>query len=102
MCDLISRQAVIDTLEERLNVNDYSNVALVSELNRAICYVKRLPARPELLLTDREQRIFLAAMEREEEVCKAVDKKHIREAYEDSLTYTCKEIKRKVKGALWI
>jgi len=52
-------------------------------------------------LTDKEQRIFLAAMGREEEVCKEVDKGHTREAYEDSLMYICKEIKRKVKETLW-
>ena len=40
--DLISRQAAIDVLEERLQANGYSNVALVSELNRSIGYLMRL------------------------------------------------------------
>lgn len=40
---LISRQAAIDVLEERLQANGYSNVALVSELNRSIGYLMRLP-----------------------------------------------------------
>ena len=44
MNDLISRQAVIDVLEERLQANGYSNVALVSELNRSIGYLMRLPS----------------------------------------------------------
>ena len=54
-------------------------------------------------LTDKEQRIFLAAMGREEKVCKQVDEecRDCREAYEDSLVKTCHEIIRKVKGALW-
>ena len=60
------------------------------------------PAQPEPL-TDKEQRIFLAAMGREEKVCKEVDDewRDCREPYEDSLVHVCKEIRRKVKGALW-
>lgn len=57
-------------------------------------------AQPEPL-TDKEQRIFLAAMGREEKVCEEVDRNHVREPYEDSLMSVCREIKRKVKGALW-
>ena len=56
-------------------------------------------ARPEQL-TDKEQRIFLAAMGREEKVCKQVDEE-CREPYEDSLVKVCHEIIRKVKAALW-
>ena len=41
---LISRQAAIDVLEERLRANGYTNVALVSELNRSIGYLMRLPS----------------------------------------------------------
>lgn len=60
------------------------------------------PAQPEPLI-DKEQRIFLAAMGREEKVCKQVDEecRDCRGAYEDSLVKTCHEIIRKVKGALW-
>lgn len=48
MSDLIDRQTAIDALEERLQANGYSNVALVSELNRSIGYLKQLPsAQPE-------------------------------------------------------
>lgn len=42
--DTISRQAAIDVLEERLQANGYSNTALVSELNRSIGYLMRLPS----------------------------------------------------------
>lgn len=52
-------------------------------------------------LTDKEQRIFLSAMSREEKVCKEVDADHVREAYEDTLMFMCNEITRKVKKALW-
>lgn len=60
------------------------------------------PAQPEPL-TDKEQRIFLAAMSREEKVCKQVDEecRDCREPYEDSLVWVCHEIMRKVKKALW-
>lgn len=44
MADLIDRQAAIDVLEERLQANGYSNAALVSELNRTIGYLMRLPS----------------------------------------------------------
>lgn len=63
--------------------------------------IEEMPyAQPEPL-TDKEQRIFLAAMRREEKVCAEVDRNYIREPYEDSLMSVCREIKRKVKGALW-
>jgi len=49
-CDCIERQAAIEVLEERLHANGYSNVALVSELNRSIGYLMRLPsAQPEIV-----------------------------------------------------
>lgn len=41
---LISLNAAIDELEERLRANGSSNVALVSELNRCIGYIMRLPS----------------------------------------------------------
>ena len=68
----------------------------------AKAYVNDPTAQPEPL-TDKEQRIFLAAMGREEKVCKQVDEecRDCREAYEDSLVSVCHEITRKVKGALW-
>ena len=65
-------------------------------------YVIKKSEQPEPL-TDKEQRIFLAAMGREEKVCKQVDEecKDCREPYEDSLVGVCREIIRKVKAALW-
>lgn len=53
-------------------------------------------------LTDKEKRLFLAAMAREVEICKEIDRKYIaREVYEDSLELICKRVLRKVKAALW-
>ena len=65
--------------------------------------LRELQSAQQEPLTDKEQRIFLAAMGREEKVCKQVDEecRDCREAYEDSLVKTCHEIIRKVKGALW-
>ncbi len=54
-------------------------------------------------LTDGEQRIFLAAMDREKAICKEVDA-HCPAVYksnQDSLVRTCNEIERKVKNTLW-
>lgn len=78
--------------------NDYAyNMAL----DQAYDKIKDLPSTEPL--TDKEQRIFLAAMERERKVCKQVDEecRTTREPYEDSLVHVCDEIERKVKGALW-
>lgn len=61
--------------------------------------ITALRAQPEPF-TDKEQRIFLRAMEREDKVCKHVDNVY-NDSYEDSLVRTCHEITRKVKGALW-
>ena len=49
-------------------------------------------------LTDPEQRIFLAALGREERVCKEVDREYPEGV---SLMALCRSIQRKVKGALW-
>ena len=98
--DTISRQAAIEKFEPWLKVDGYSE----GELNmlKAVLYELRfLPSAQPEPLTDKEQRIFLAAMEREEKVCEEVDRNHVREPYEDSLMRVCKEIRRKVKGALW-
>lgn len=63
--------------------------------------LQALPSAQPEPLTDKEQRIFLAAMGREEKICEEVDRNYVREPYEDSLMRVCKEIRRKVKGALW-
>ena len=49
------------------------------------------------LLTDTEQRIFLSAMRREREVCRAVDETHCNIDSEIKLVKVCNSIERKVK-----
>lgn len=94
MDDLISRQAAIDTLDTGLWGVEWDKAL-------ATAMLKDLPSAQSEPLTDKEQRIFLAAMGREEKVCKEVDEECSREPYEDSLVRICHEITRKVKGALW-
>ena len=91
MSDLISRNAALNAI----------NVG--GTLEGAFRKVAEIPSTQPEKLTDKEQRIFLAAMSREEKVCKQVDAecRNCREPYEDSLVRVCKEIIRKVKGALW-
>lgn len=88
MSDLISRQAAIDALTEAYEDID------------AEWILRKLPPAHEPL-TDKEQRIFLAAMGRERKVCKDVDDQYTHEPYEVLLTKVCSEIERKVKKALW-
>lgn len=97
MDDLISRQAVLDMAHAYGNGYEPEGFCVEVEDIQSLP-----PAQPEPL-TDKEQRIFLAAMGREEKVCKQVDDecRDCREPYEDSLVRTCHEIVRKVKGALW-
>jgi hypothetical protein len=83
--DLISRQAAIDAAK------DWYEGLICGSVNGLIKRLNALPTAQPEPLTDKEQRIFLAAMKREEKVCKQVD----------GLVRVCHEIKRKVKGALW-
>jgi len=98
MNDLISRQAAIDATWFEPSYTDPLNV-----LTEVRDRLKALPSAQPEPLTDKEQRIFLAAMSREEKVCKQVDEefRDCREPYEDSLVWVCHEIMRKVKKALW-
>ena len=95
MNDLISRQAAIDAIMGQPPEPHYPSWYAEQ--------IKALPSAQPEPLTDKEQRIFLAAMGREEKVCTQVDNecRDCREPYEDSLVRTCHEIIRKVKGALW-
>ena len=102
--DLISRKAAIDALWEirQEEISDGRRFHDYCSLSTAVDVIKDLPSAQAEHLTDKEQRIFLAAMGREEKVCEEVDRNYVREPYEDSLVRVCKEIRRKVKGALWI
>ena len=54
--ELISRQDILYTIEERIKANGYGNVALVSELNRLYGYIRQLPsAQPDIILSELER-----------------------------------------------
>ena len=116
MDELISKRAVIEAIEKaRANVGHNlersigkSIIEILDDVGRDI---DRLPSEHGTNLaevgtkieplTDKEQRIFLAAMGRERKVCKEVDDQYAHEPYEVMLTKVCSEIERKVKAALW-
>lgn len=96
MDDLISRQAAIDALDKRFDSIPMEQTAEILQLRKDL---RELPSAQPERLTDAEQRIFIEAMWREKSVCMAVDKE-----FPDAkvnLTDVCREIVRKVKGALW-
>ena len=105
--DYISRQAAIDAIDKYdFDFPQYME-RFVTELRDAMkadlkADIKDLPSEQPEPLTDKEQRIFLAAMGREMKVCEEVDRNYTREPYEDSLVKVCREIERKVKKALWM
>ena len=101
--DTISRQAAIDALRTCYDTETISmdNGDEYINYGDAVGEIEHLPSAQPEQLTDKEQRIFLAAMGREEKVCKQVDEECCREPYEDSLVRVCHEIIRKVKAALW-
>ena len=110
--DCISRQAAIDAmLGDKVQItnviraigNERDFEVLNCTCDRHAEIIKALPPVQAEPLTDREQRIFLAAMSREKEVCKEADYQlsDAREPYEDTLVSVCKKIERKVKAALW-
>ena len=85
--------------------NEHRQLAIwleeLEEKRKRLKSLKRLKALKIEPLTDKEKRIFLAAMEREKDVCKAVDAEDVIEPYEDSLLSICYAVEQKVKGALW-
>ena len=104
--DCVSRQAAIDALkvayfDEKIQSGKDDPCVIDAMTDWSIRQIKALPSAQPELLTDKEQRIFLAAMGREEKVCKEVDAEMTREPYEDSLVRVCREIERKVKKGLW-
>lgn len=119
MSDFIDRQVILKYAEKKrqdalmmiekklqgaLMTDDIrKEIRIMNAMDLLEKVVKSQPSAQPEPLTDEEQRIFLAAMGREEEVCKQVDAECIdyRESYEGSLVRTCHEIVRKVKGALW-
>lgn len=106
MSDFIDRQKALKYIEKKRQdaymMDDIRRgTRILLDMDLLEKAVMNQPSTQPEPLTDKEQRIFLAAMEREEKVCEEVDKNYVREPYEDSLMRVCKEIIRKVKGALW-
>lgn len=66
----------------------------------AVSTLSDLPSAQPEPLTDKEQRIFLAAMGRESKICKKADEEYYG-IDNMNLVRVCKEIERKVKKALW-
>lgn len=106
------REHLMSDIDWQKAINDIEDCAEIANRNYEYDREQGLLQAREILieaqpvqsekLTDAEQRIFLTAMGREEKVCKEIDEKNPNEEqYEDSLVYVCKEIERKVKGALW-
>ena len=73
------------------DIPKYNGAGIDEALDMAIKALKQEP------LTDTEQRIFLAAMGREEKICREV----CADGDGVDLARACCEIKRKVKKALW-
>ena len=101
MDDLISRQAAIEAMRKCQTYRFSATEPRMIMLADAEEVIEELPHVQPEPLTDKEQRIFLAAMAREEKVCEEVDRNYVHEPYEDSLMSVCKAIRRKVKDALW-
>lgn len=95
MSDLINRQDAIEIARQEIDGGTYTDIAWKLEA---------LPTAQSEPLTDAEQRLFLKAISREEEVCRKVDAEWGEgdEECEINLVHVCHEIVRKVKGALWI
>ena len=101
--DVISRQAAIEAI--RASASKYTGFMEMEMYtdDDAVEAIEGVPSAQPEPLTDKEQRIFLSAMGREEKVCKQADEecRDCCEPYEDSLVSVCREITRKVKGVLW-
>lgn len=109
MDDVISRQQAIDELVKMLSYCFYADEEVLDKVETTLKELPSVQLGTNLAevgtkiepLTDKEQRIFLAAMGRERKVCKEVDDQYTHEPYEVLLTKVCSEIERKVKAALW-
>ena len=97
--DTISRQDAIDVLHEYFDgMLDTDTVCPADIYGLFEC----IPSAQPEPLTGKEKMIFLAAMAKEENICKQIDDEYRDcELYEDSLVRAYQEIERKVRGALW-
>jgi len=104
--DCVERQKVIDVVGDLPKwggfESDDDNYLNYKDIMSVLNDKEELPSVKPEPLTDTEQRIFLAAMGREEKVCKQVDDDWRDMDFNvENLVKVCQEIKRKVKGTLW-
>lgn len=102
MGNLIDKNAAIEAMLQLERDDEEAYGASIPEGfdgARAVEALNKLPVVEPL--TYAEQRIFLSAMERELKVCEEIDCEAAREGRKVILVNICKEIKRKVMGALW-
>lgn len=92
--DMISRQAVIDFIIES------DPEWCVNPIRPIFDYITSMPSVQPEQLTDSEKRIFLSAMGKEKRYCRKIDEEY-KNSHKNSLVRICREIERKVKGALW-
>lgn len=90
----MTREDAIDVITRHYPPENYTELREAIELA-----ITELAKTPEPL-TDREKRIFLTAMNREEKFCKHADEV-CDMTYEDGLVRVCDRIRIKVKKALW-
>lgn len=84
----ISREEAIDVLKNDIEI------CTIQQEQACDMAIKALEIEP---LTDREQRIFLKAMDREREVCQKYDDKILEDGSNVSLIKVCNSIERKVR-----
>ena len=99
MSDLISRQALMKEFADFVRRSNNSDFAKTPTWNDAVSLVGSMPSAQPETLTDKEQRIFLSAMGREEKVCKQVDDdwRDERQPGEKNLVCVCHENHKKGK-----
>lgn len=86
--ECISREEAIDVLKNDIEI------CTIQQEQACELAVKALEIE---LLTDKEQRIFLKAMDREREVCQKYDDEFLEDGSNVSLVKVCNSIERKVK-----
>lgn len=97
----MTREEAVSIIEDRVRVTEYIKSSYVDCVDIEALRIAIKALAQQEPLTDKEQRIFLAAIAREERICEEVDRNYVSEPYEDSLVSVCKKIKRKVKSVLW-
>lgn len=91
----MTREEAIDILKRNYPSSCFEDLCKAVDIAIKALSVQQEP------LTDMEQRIFLAAMAKEEKVCKEMQKEMPDTLGLLDLVKVCREIERKVKKALW-